>query len=243
MRVTTGPYAHDLSRTLIEQVFAALRRWPSFQAFATQLEAFEKFECFLVGGAIRNIALGCSAPKDFDFIFVGEEADDVIAALSRAGNVVRGSLGSPCWIGKRHDKQSADLISITSFDQGFGSCNTVLCALSQFDFTGNALALNLGEGTLLNPYYGYEDLRRKKMRVMRFDYPDEPIRPHIALTWRAAVWFRILHYAAKLNLEIEPATLDWLVANEDCFKQYEKYCQVFPPPNVRLFKYLASQVS
>ena len=107
--------------------------------------------------------------------------------------------------------------------------------LNQFDFTANAIAMDLSNQEFLDPHDGIADIRNRIMRAVRFDFPDTPILPGSEITWRATRWFRIIHYANTLDLTIEPTTLKWLQSNTHYLAMRGAFAEFFFDPNLGLF--------
>jgi hypothetical protein len=170
-------------------------------------------DCFVAGGVVRDVLLESPPlPSDVDLFVGGGEASHFIEDLAVEGTVRRGPFGSPRWT-PAGDSSYADVIPIEDFYNGLWRCEGIVDALNQFDFTCNAVALDLRSGRIYDPQNGVRDARKRRLRAVRFDYPDEPIAPNVNLTRPAVLWFRLLHYAMARSLEIEPVTLSWLRAS------------------------------
>src|SRR5678816_3587822 len=101
-------------------------------------------------------------------------------------------------------------MAIQRFHNGYGRCDDIVQILRQFDFTANAMALDLRSGRFHDPFDGTGDLRRRIMRAVRLDIPDEPVVPGHDLTRAQCLWLRLIHYTLRVGLDIEPETLAWL---------------------------------
>ncbi len=137
---------------------------PAFQALANsevlQLahETASGAEIHLVGGALRDCYLGLASP-DLDLVVAGDGRDfsarlarRLQARLVRLGGnrfaayrLVRGDLFIDVW-----DRQESSLLS----------------DLERRDFSINAIALDLNEGTLCDPFHGLRDLETRLLRVV-----------------------------------------------------------------------------
>jgi poly(A) polymerase len=74
--------------------------------------------------------------------------------------------------------------------------------LARRDFTINAMALRLGDGGLLDPYGGLEDLRKRRLRLLHGQsLADDPTRI-----------VRAARYAARLGLTLDPEDRTQLTA-------------------------------
>ena len=205
-----------------ENSIQILHSWRGFCVIEDILEEFSELEIFLTGGVLRNIIIGKKQPpNDFDFFIGGKDIDNALNRLKRQGRLEKGPYGSPRWFPPNHDACYCDLVPINSFYNGLWYCEDIIDVLNQFDFTGNAIAINLRTKQFYDPQNGKRDLELGIIKAVRFDYPEEPISQNITITRPAVVWFRILHYAALLSLRIEPVTYNWLI-KEYRFKEYEQ---------------------
>ena len=191
-------------------VLVAVQKWPGFGVFDAAMRAFPQTEVFLAGGVLRDYfrTRKCT-PKDFDFFLGGLGVDNFIEHLAVHGELSKGPFGSPRW--RPASGCYADLIPIDRFNNGIWRCEDIVDALNQFDFTANAIALDMRRGRLFDPQNGVRDARTTTMRAVRFDYPEEPISPESPLTRHGVLWIRLLHYAGALGFSIEPLTEKWLV--------------------------------
>lgn len=215
-----------------ERLLRRLKRdllvFPGYPVLLKALVQSARQNIYLAGGAIRNTVL--SRPiNDIDLFLPAAVLDRVIEALP-SGHVVAGPLGSPRWF---VDADAYfDLVALEHVDHGLGRCENILDVLNQFDFTGNAIAYNPITDEIIDPKNGLDDLHAGVLRSVRFDWPDRPMRKNIPVTWRADRWFRLLHYAATLDLSIERATADWLEKNSDCMGQYDEFSRFFFKPDL-----------
>jgi len=110
-------------------------------------------EVFLVGGCVRDQLLG-RAVDDFD-LATSAEATEVLALLPRAVP-----------IGLRHGTVMVPTpdgpVDVTRFRVGGG----IEADLAHRDFTINAMACDLANGELLDPFGGLEDLRGGRLRAV-----------------------------------------------------------------------------
>jgi tRNA nucleotidyltransferase (CCA-adding enzyme) len=193
-----------------DEIFSILESWNGFDIVRDTMQRYSKLDIYVAGGVVRDVLLSESGhTKDIDLFLNGPDVDQALNHLDCFGTLHTGPFGSPRWIpdGK---VQYADVIPIPRFLNGLWACEDILDVLNQFDFTCNAIALDLRSGAFFNPQNGIRDARRRLMRAVRFDYPDEPITPGNELSRPAVLWFRLLHYAASKRLAIEPVTLSWL---------------------------------
>ena len=140
---------------------------------------------FLVGGAIRELALG-GAPKDYDFALARPED---LRAMEEA-------FGAPSFLlGKKplqtHRIVTGDLVlDITLLDRSIGE------DLGRRDFTINAVAYDIGDGRLIDPFDGLADMEKRIIRYPRAASLDEdPLRMVKAMR----------HLAALRGFSLDPA--------------------------------------
>jgi hypothetical protein len=212
-----------------DEIFSILESWSGFDIIRNIMQRYSKLQIYIAGGVVRDVLLSeGSHPKDIDLFLNGPDVDQALDYLGRHGGLGTGPFGSPRW--KPEDTvQYADVIPIARFLNGLWPCEDILDTLNQFDFTCNAVALDLASGEFFNPQNGVRDARRRVMRAIRFDYPDEPISPDSVLPRPAVLWFRLLHYAASRDLTLEPVTLSWLRDHRH-FQLYQEpfVASVFP---------------
>ncbi|MFA4845406.1 MAG: hypothetical protein WC654_02520 [Patescibacteria group bacterium] len=175
-------------------------------------------QLYLVGGAVRDALMGRRSSKmDFDFVIRGMSADDVqtwfntqgevnlvgqhfgvfkfmprgftadrIAfidlALPRTEAVAEGSLGGY----KDFDVQSDPNLSIED-------------DLARRDFTMNAIAFDVRDGRLVDPFQGQTDLANKIIRAV--GNPHERFQEDLTRILRA------IRFAAELQFKIEEQTV------------------------------------
>ena len=218
----------DKQVEIYDKALFVLRSWVGFDTIYGIMQTFPQLDLYLAGGVLRDIVLGRQyPPKDFDFFLGGENVNSALVRLGDRGTLSRGPFGSPRWFPAKDDTMYCDVIPIKCFFNGLWRCEDIVDVLNQFDFTGNAIAVNLRTGQFYNPQNGIRDLLHRVMRAVRFDYPDEPIAPGQTLTRKSVLWFRILHYAATLNLTIEQVTMNWIKKHHWFWEQTQAFNRTF----------------
>jgi transcriptional regulator with XRE-family HTH domain len=198
-------------RRLHAVVRKALRAWSGYETLHAVMQECRGVSVYLVGGALRDLLLpGNRRPKDFDLFLGGSGVEQFIDRLARCGDMTFGPFGSPRWHPSGVSDRYADVVPISRFNNGLWRCDDIVDALNQFDFTANAIALDLRSPRLFDPQNGLRDLRLSIIRAVRFDYPDEPIAQGIGLTRLCVLWFRLIHYARVLGFRVDPVTQRWL---------------------------------
>lgn len=215
---------------LREHVNDQLFRWPGFSLISQAIESIPTLDIYLAGGVLRNYVSGSSLEsKDFDFFVNGPQADfsQFLDFLHTHGDLDFGPFGSPRWRLQKNDEKYCDIVYIPRFDNGLWHCEDILDALNQFDFTANAIALDLRSDALIDPQNGMRDAERRILRAVRFDYPDEAISKELSLTRNCVLWMRLNHYAKLLGYAIDPITLQWLERNRHYASHQTLYDVVF----------------
>jgi tRNA nucleotidyltransferase (CCA-adding enzyme) len=154
-------------------------------------EIFDGREVHLVGGAIRDRFLGIESP-DFDLVVSGD-GEAAAAKLASRIDARLVLLGGERFAAFRlvHSDFTIDL-----WDR---QQNSLFSDLERRDFTINALALNLQDGTLQDPFSGLGDLKRHTLRaVTDRSFTGDPLRI-----------LRLVRFALLLpDFSIEPLTAE-----------------------------------
>jgi tRNA nucleotidyltransferase/poly(A) polymerase len=116
---------------------------------------------------------------------------------------------------------------IKSFSPGLWPCLDIIDILNQFDFTMNAIAIELNTGKLFDPVNGMRDASNKTLKMVRFDYPEGPFLSNQNIDRNAILWIRAIHYASKYDLKIEPITLSWMKKNKHFEDTIDLFSDVF----------------
>lgn len=160
------------------------------------------FRLYLVGGAVRDLFLGKKA-EDWD-VATNATPEEVTRLFKRVipTGIDHGTVTIPF-----HDH----MIECTTFrtEQGYSDgrhpdsiayASTIEEDLSRRDFTMNAIAVSLPEGTVIDPFLGRTDIHVKTIRTV--GNPDERfaedgLRP-----------LRAVRFSAQLGFTIDQETLD-----------------------------------
>lgn len=199
---------------LARKVYRILRSWKGFETIKHAMNVYPGIDWYISGGVVRNAASGINGfLADFDFFVKGEQIQAMLQELMNYGTLKCGQFGSPRWWPMVDEMAYADIIPVHKFFNGLEKCHDIVDVLNQFDFTANAIAIDLRRMLVINPRDGMHDAQEHMIRAVRFDYPDEPIHPGSSLSRNLVLWCRLLHYASKLNFCIDPGTLSWLKMN------------------------------
>ena len=163
---------------------------------------------YLVGGVLRNIALGAPAAPDYDFSFDGDTralAAAVSAALGGSFFALDEQAGA--WrVVSRGDGFTVDFTPTAGGD--------IVADLGKRDFTVNALALPVkdffhGEPLVIDPFGGVGDAGAAVLRkVCDSVFDDDPVRA-----------MRAVRLSMRYGLKIEQDTWDLLVSKADLLSQ------------------------
>ncbi|MDP3770987.1 MAG: hypothetical protein Q8R16_01660 [bacterium] len=192
---------------------ARLESDPSF-AFLREL-GYEHpdAEAYLVGGIVRDAAIGRDA-KDYDFVIRGVSADALRAFLAARGRVdlVGRNFGVFKFLpsGWPADAGAFDIaLPRTEHAEGTGGYRDVdvqsdpalaiTADLARRDFTINAMAWDVRNRALIDPFNGRGDLDQRVIRAV--GNPSERFAEDRSRTLRG------LRFAAQLGFEIVPETM------------------------------------
>ena len=179
---------------------AALDDVPEFlREFATTFTE-SGYQCFLVGGAVRNIVLG-KPPGDFDV--ATDASPEVVCELFRRTIPTGIDHGTVTVLFRKHQIEVTTFREDDSYSDGRRPDSVLFTSdiqsdLSRRDFTVNAMALNLADGTFVDPYGGTADVRRRLIRTVgsaRDRFREDGLR-----------LLRALRFSAVLDFEIEEET-------------------------------------
>lgn len=182
---------------------------------------------FVCGGAIRNLCMGRDDVKDLDVFIDNRKVrfNEIIDRLKKIGRVEYGQYGAPRLYIDGKDPY-IDIVPFTNFD-GYGCpIDGVDDLLMNFDFTANAMGVNIMTGDFYDPVNGVKDIENKVLRAVRLDFPEMPVSDKIALSAVSVFWFRLLHYQNQLGFAFDEATELWIIDNKyrlcdlDEFKKY-----------------------
>ena len=162
---------------------------------------------YSVGGTVRDTLLG-RARKDIDLLVTGLPQQTLIQCLRRHGRVQligrafgvlqfrpRHWQGPPIDIALPRTEISTG-IGHRDFEVSFDHTLPIETDLGRRDFTINALAIDLADGHMIDPFGGRQDLENRLLRqVSPQAFPEDPLR-----------MLRGIQLAARFGLEIEPLT-------------------------------------
>ena len=159
-------------------------------------------EVYLVGGVLRNIALGAPLAPDYDFSFNGDTkalAASVAARLGAAFFALDEEAGAWRVVSKGPTLLTGDFTPTLGGD--------ILVDLAKRDFTVNALALSIArpfdaELFVIDPFGGIKDAHARVLRkVSDSVFDNDPLR-----------MMRAVRLSTQYRLEIEKETWESLVS-------------------------------
>ena len=151
---------------------------------------------YLVGGAVRDKFRGVTA-HDKDYCIVGVTEADFKAALPKAfkvGNsfpVYKVNIDDAfCEVAfARRELKTGK--GYRGFDTSYDSTVTIEDDLYRRDTTMNAIAIELPEGKVIDPYNGVEDISNRMIRIISKHFVDDPVRALRAARQSAQFRFNI----------------------------------------------------
>jgi tRNA nucleotidyltransferase (CCA-adding enzyme) len=194
---------------------------------------------YTVGGTVRDELLGYPR-KDLDLLVTDLPQPDLLHCLRPYGRVQltgrtfgvtkllpHGWDGPPIDVALPRTEISTG-IGHRDFEVTFDHTLPVETDLGRRDFTINAMAIDLADGHLLDPFGGYEDLQQRRLRqVSMVAFPEDPLR-----------MLRGIQLAARFALQIELATRESMhihaaaittVAPERIAEELRKLLQAWAP--------------
>src|SRR5215467_15550928 len=194
---------------------------------------------YTVGGTVRDELLG-HPRKDLDLLVTGLPQSDLLRCLRPYGRVQltgrtfgvvkllpHGWDGPPIDVALPRTEISTG-IGHRDFEVTFDHTLPVETDLGRRDFTINAMAIDLADGHLLDPFGGYDDLQQHRLRqVSVVAFPEDSLR-----------MLRGIQLAARFALQIEPATRESMqtyaaaittVAPERIAEELRKLLQAWAP--------------
>lgn len=170
------------------------------QRVATALDA-AGYQCFLVGGSVRDAIVG-REPEEFDFA-TDARPEAIEAALrpvadhlwlqgARFGTIGAQVGGIPCEV----TTFRADVYHPASRKPEVAYGDDVETDLSRRDFTVNAMALRLPDPVLVDPFDGAGDLAARRLRT--------PLTPEVSFTDDPLRMLRAARFIAAFGLDPAP---------------------------------------
>lgn len=207
---------HLFTHSLIELMTKPqLPDLPIFRIIADSAESLG-FEAYVIGGYVRDLIL-MRPSKDLDIVCVGNGirlAEEVSARLRHKPKVaffknfgtamLRDGELEVEFVGARKESYLPDSRKPEV------STGTLADDLSRRDFTINTLGISLRKenfGETIDPFNGFQDLRRKIIRT--------PLEPGITFSDDPLRMMRSIRFASQLHFDIEPDTFDAIISHKE----------------------------
>jgi len=174
-------------------------------------------DCYVIGGFVRDYLLKRGIPKDIDIVAVGSgiklakkvasklPGEPQVSIFKNFGTAMLKHKGVELeFVGAR--KESYDRNSRKPVVEN----GTLEDDQKRRDFTINALAISLNEGTygeLLDPFGGVADLEKKIIRT--------PLEPGVTYSDDPLRMMRAIRFATQLDFEIELKSLQAIMENKE----------------------------
>ena len=216
---------------------------------------------FLVGGAVRDLLLGRKT-KDFDFVIRGLSHKKIEQWLSKSGKVQL--VGKGFGVYKYIPTGSSETVDIALprtehiIDGSLGGSRDfevqsnpdlpIESDLSRRDFTINAIAYDVENNILVDPFSGAEDLKAKIIRAVGM--PEERFKEDLSRILRAIriatelgfeidlqTWSSVVECAPRLSSErVVNARIERVVPYETVGKEFLKSLYSDPVRAIELFE-------
>lgn len=180
----------------------------------------EPGKLFVVGGAVRDVFLGAE-PHDIDFCVVGDEQDihDIFGQAFPAHD------HAPVFMVDINGVPHEVALARREISTGFGSegfsfvpADTIEEDLFRRDFTVNAIAVDVFDGRVIDPFGGVQDIEDRVLRPVSRHFVESPER-----AGRAVAFIAIFGFAPTSELiEVCSSMVDEFIAipSEQKFKQF-----------------------
>ncbi|MDR0327692.1 MAG: HD domain-containing protein, partial [Planctomycetaceae bacterium] len=164
-------------------------------------------DCLFVGGCVRDHFLHAAAnnidSKDTDIEVYGLSYKQILKILKPHFHVN--------WVGQSFGTVKVDNevdLSLPRTESKIGTGHKgfdvvsdpfldPVAALARRDFTINAMAIRM-DGTLIDPFHGYDDLQKGILRAPTEAFCEDPLRV-----------LRGMQFAARFGFEMEERTIEW----------------------------------
>lgn len=162
---------------------------------------------YMVGGTLRDRLLG-KEHKDYDLLVTGLPYKTLVGILRQHGRVqlMGRTFGIIKFLPSHWDASPIDIalprkevstgVGHRDFEVAFDHTLPIAVDLERRDFTINAMALDLADDRLIDPFGGHRDLQQRILRqVSPQAFPEDPLR-----------MLRGVQFAARFALQVEALT-------------------------------------
>lgn len=184
---------------------AQLVAQPVIESLATRFRE-NGHDLYLVGGSVRDAMLG---QVGYDLDFTTSAGPDAIEAVLRPMSKTVWTVGrefgtiAALLPGKQHPDRQVEITTFRADEYAAGSRKPAVrfgdelaSDLIRRDFTVNAMALSVPDGTMYDPYDGLSDLTERRLRT--------PSEPGVSFSDDPLRMLRAARFAAKLELVPTP---------------------------------------
>jgi poly(A) polymerase len=186
------------------QVLEPLLKDSRIQCLNKVLSTFQNAHAYIVGGAIRDVLLNLSSPREN----AGEDVDVCIlnAPAKAVALAVHEALPESRFVPLDETWNIYRVVLLTGkkdetplfLDIAQAQDNDIHADLTRRDMSFNALALDTQTGVLLDPFNGVNDLKQKRIRALSLaNLKDDPLR-----------LLRLFRFHATLQSSERPSSLD-----------------------------------
>jgi len=163
------------------------------------LSSIEGSSYWLAGGCVRDIYTKKQV-SDYDFIFMGKSLEELQSILKEKG------------LSSRIASSKAGAIEITIGDTSFDiACRQdkvgVMTTIGQYDFTINALLLDVETGNIIDPYNGIADITAGIIRSIK--------NPVYHFTEHPTNILRAIYLISKLNFRLSDEDLEAIYKSDN----------------------------
>ncbi|MFH0780062.1 MAG: HD domain-containing protein [Parcubacteria group bacterium] len=210
--VTNMLNRNDNGDPLIERFKTKIEKEKSLAFLDSFFKELPELEMYLVGGLVRDTILKHKTPKDYDFIARGVPIAKLIKTLKKYGAVdlvgrdfgvikflpTDSNLTEPIDIALPRTEIAFNTGGYRDFEAQADHNLPIEDDLSRRDYTINAIAYDLKNGKIIDPFDGQKDLKNKTIRAV--GNPEQRILENYSRMLRA------LRFACKLDFKIEDKT-------------------------------------
>lgn len=201
--------------------------------FLSIIPGHDKLDFYIAGGSIRDLIISKNNKvHDIDLFINGSKLliEEFLAQLHPLGKLTNGPFNSP----RLHLKDTVywDIVPFYKFVVCDHEIKDINDLLMNFDFTANAIGLDLKTGNLINPLNGIEDIEFKILRATHFNFPEKNVTDNIKLSTLSVFWFRLVHYQCYLDFKFDSKTLDWIIQNKQRINDIELFQKHFFVPKI-----------
>lgn len=192
------------------------------------IDAFSRFcklidepnKLFVVGGAVRDVFLGAE-PHDIDFCVLGDEQDiiDIFGMAYPAHD------HAPVFMVDIHGTPYEVALARREISTGAGSegfnfipADTIEDDLFRRDFTINAIAVDVFDGRVIDPFGGIQDIENMVLHPVSHHFSDSEERAGRAVAFIAILGFRPSNELIRVCSTMVDGFID--IPSEQKYKQF-----------------------